>query len=59
MVQRMILNETAYFGKGAITEIVNEVQKRQFTKALIVTDKGLMQNGVAKKVIDFVPTPKS
>ncbi|MTD37520.1 lactaldehyde reductase [Erwinia sp. CPCC 100877] len=54
MVQRMILNETAYFGKGAITEIVNEVQRRQFTKALIVTDKGLMQNGVAKKVIDLL-----
>jgi lactaldehyde reductase len=58
MIQRMILNETAYFGKGAITKIVNEVQKRQFTKALIVTDKGLMQNGVAKKVIDLLAEAK-
>ena len=40
MTNRMILNETSYFGKGAIQHIPEEVTKRQLKKALIVTDKG-------------------
>lgn len=50
MANRMILNETSYFGAGAITHIVEEVQKRGFTKALLVTDKDLIKFGVATRV---------
>ncbi|MDP4152278.1 MAG: lactaldehyde reductase [Bacillota bacterium] len=50
MANRMILNETSYFGKGAIAEIVNEVKNRGFKKALVVTDKALVKFGVAGKV---------
>ncbi|MFD1900518.1 lactaldehyde reductase [Enterococcus termitis] len=53
-IHRMILNETAYFGKGSIHEIINEVRKRNFEKALVVTDKELMKNGVALKVINLL-----
>lgn len=49
-VNRMILNETAYFGKGAIREVASEARKRGFTKALVVTDKSLVKYGVATKV---------
>lgn len=50
MINRMILNETSYFGKGAIRSIVDEIKKRGFTKALIVTDKDLIKFNVATKI---------
>ncbi|MCA6997414.1 lactaldehyde reductase [Dickeya solani] len=50
MTHRMILNETSYFGSGAITHLTDEVQRRGFRKALVVTDKELMKYGVAGKV---------
>ncbi|WP_347253001.1 lactaldehyde reductase [Leminorella grimontii] len=50
MTNRMILNETSYFGPGAIAHIVDEVQKRGFKKALLVTDKDLIKFGVATRV---------
>ncbi len=51
---KMILNETSYFGRGVITELVTEVKGRGFKKALVVTDKGLMKFGVTKKVTDLL-----
>lgn len=50
MQHRMVLNETAWFGAGSIAHIVSEVNKRQFKKALLVTDKALMKAGVVEKV---------
>ncbi|MBP1048312.1 lactaldehyde reductase, partial [Enterococcus sp. BWM-S5] len=41
MANRMVLNETSYFGKGAIKEIAGEFQKRRFKKAIVITDKDL------------------
>lgn len=49
-VKRMILNETSYFGKGAIQEVANEAKMRGFKKALVVTDKDLLKFDVATKV---------
>ncbi len=51
---RMILNETSYFGKGVISEVVTEVQRRGFKKAFVVTDKDLVKFEVAKKVTDLL-----
>ncbi|AYH04613.1 lactaldehyde reductase [Pectobacterium parmentieri] len=50
MANRMILNETSYFGAGAIAQIADEVKRRGFRKALLVTDKDLVKFGVAAKV---------
>ncbi|MGM3224147.1 lactaldehyde reductase [Dickeya zeae] len=50
MTQRMILNETSYFGSGAIRHLTEEVQRRGFRKALVVTDKELVKYGVTGKV---------
>lgn len=58
MVNRMILNETSYFGKGAIESIVPEFQKRGFKKAVVVTDKGLIEHKVATRVIDLLDAAK-
>lgn len=54
MTNRMILNETSYFGKGAIQHIPEEVTKRQLKKALIVTDKGLVKAGLLAKITDLL-----
>lgn len=51
---RMILNETSYFGAGAIENITAEAKNRGFEKALIVTDKDLVKFGVVKKVTDLL-----
>ncbi|RKS87797.1 lactaldehyde reductase [Orbus hercynius] len=54
MAYRMILNETSYFGAGSINHIVDEVKKRDFNKALVVTDKDLIKFNVATKVTDLL-----
>lgn len=54
MANRIILNETSYFGAGARENIALEAKKRGFKKALLVTDKDLMKFGVAAKVIEVL-----
>ena len=50
MVKRMVLNETSYFGAGAIEVIPEEMTRRGFSKAFVVTDKDLVAAGVAAQV---------
>lgn len=50
MTNRMILNETSYFGPGSRSVLVDEVRRRGFKKALVVTDRVLMKSGIAAKV---------
>ena len=52
LANRIILNETSYFGWNAREHLVPEIQKRQFKKILVVTDETLMKCDVASKVID-------
>ena len=49
-VNKFVLNETSYFGKGAREELPEEINKRGFKKVLVVTDKTLLECGVAGKV---------
>ncbi|MBD5224637.1 MAG: lactaldehyde reductase [Bacteroidales bacterium] len=54
MIHRFILNEVSYFGPGARKELPEVVGRLGKKKALVVTDKGLIQFGVAKKVTDVL-----
>lgn len=54
MVNRFILNEVSYFGAGARKELPGVVNRLGFKKALVVTDKGLVQFGVCKMVTDVM-----
>lgn len=54
MANRMVWNPTAYFGAGAVKNIPDEVKRRGFKKALVVTDKDLIKFGVAKRVFDVL-----
>ena len=52
MANRMVLNETSYFGWNARENLVPEIKRRNFKKILLVTDETLMNCGVTKLVID-------
>ena len=58
MAERFVLNETSYFGRGARTELANEIKNRGYKKVLFVTDKSLIKCGVAKKVTDVLDKAK-
>ncbi len=51
MSNRIILNETSYFGWNARENLVPEIKRRNFKKILLVTDETLMNCGVTKLVI--------
>ncbi len=54
MVNRIILNETSYFGRGAREKLTEEIQTRNFKKVLIVTDKSLLETGTVTLVTDVL-----
>ncbi|TFC23264.1 lactaldehyde reductase [Cryobacterium sp. MDB1-18-2] len=54
MITRMIWNQTAHFGAGAISVIPGEIASRGFTKAFVVSDKVLVTTGVTGKVTSLL-----
>lgn len=54
MVHRMIWNQTAYFGPGAVDVVPDELTRRGFTKALVVSDQVLVDAGVTARVTDLL-----
>ncbi len=54
MTHRFILNEVSYFGPGSRRELPEVIARLGKKKALVVTDKGLIQFGVAKQVTDIL-----
>jgi len=53
-VNKFVLNETSYFGKGAREELPEEINKRGFRKVLVVTDKTLLECGVTSKITEVL-----
>ena len=53
-MNRFVLNETSYHGKGAIGAIPEEIKARGFKKALVASDPDLIKFGVTKKVTDVL-----
>jgi len=56
----MIWNQTAYFGAGSISVIPDELARRGFTKAMVVSDRALVEAGVTGRVtnlLDAAPFP--
>lgn len=58
MANRIVLNETSYFGPGSISVLPEEITGRNFKKALLVTDKDLVTYGVAAKVTAVLEAAK-
>ena len=57
MVYRMIFNQTAYFGRGAIKEIPAVAKQHGFTKAFIVTDPVPLETPVTPARVRREPAP--
>ena len=53
-MNRFVLNETSYHGKGAINAIPEEIKARGFKKAFVASDPDLIKFGVSKKVTDIL-----
>lgn len=58
MANRIVLNETSYFGWGAREVLVDEIKKRKFKRALVVTDETLLKIGLTDKVTKLLDDNK-
>ena len=56
-MNRIILNETSYFGYGAREAVAEEISRRGFKKALVVTQNNILNN-VTSKVIEILDDNK-
>lgn len=54
MINRIKLNETSYFGRGAREKLAEEIEARHFQKILVVTDKSLLETGTVDLVTDVL-----
>ena len=54
MINRVVLNETSYFGRGSRKKLGEELKARGLSKVLLVTDFNLMEANVTKMVIDVL-----
>ena len=54
MINRVVLNETSYFGRGSRRKLTEELNKRGFKKVLVVSDKIIKQAGVTGRVTSLL-----
>ena len=57
-MNRFVLNETSYHGKGAIASIADEVNARGFKKVFVASDPDLIKFGVTGKVLAVLDAAK-
>ena len=53
-MQRIILNETSYFGAGCRREAIHEFRRNKFKKVFLATDASLVKCGVLKLLTDML-----
>ncbi len=53
-VQKFVLNETSYFGRGAREVLPEEIRARGFQKVLLVTDEALRTAGVTEHIVHIL-----
>ena len=54
MINRVVLNETSYFGRGSRKKLADEIKSRGFRKVLLVSDNTLVEAKVTKLVTDVL-----
>lgn len=52
MINRIVLNETSYYGRGSRSKVAEEIKQRGYSKILVVTDKTLTESKVSTMVTD-------
>ena len=58
MINRIVLNETSYFGRGSREKVSEEINGRKLKKALVVTDSGIAKSGVLGMVTAYLDQSK-
>ena len=54
MVNRIVLNETSYFGRNSREKLIEEINSRNYQRLLVVTDAGIVRAGIANTVLDLL-----
>ena len=54
MINRVVLNETSYFGRGSRRKIVDEIKSRGYEKILVISDINLLEANVTTMVTDIL-----
>ncbi len=57
-MNRFVLNETSYHGKGAIAAVADEVKARGYKKVFVASDPNLIKFGVTGKVLGVLDNAK-
>lgn len=54
MINRVVLNETSYFGRGSRTKLADEIKNRGYRNILLVSDRVLKEANVEKMVSEVL-----
>ena len=54
MINRIVLNETSYFGRKSREKLSEELNARGYKEVLLVTDRNLVESGIVKMVTEFI-----
>lgn len=54
MINRVVLNETSYFGRGSRTKLADEIKNRGYQNILLVSDKVLKEANVERMVSEIL-----
>lgn len=53
-MNKLVFNRACFFGSDTINVLINEIQNNHFKKAFIITDNGLIECGLAQKIISIL-----
>lgn len=53
-MDKMVFNRACFVGSESINVLIDEIQNNHFKKAFIVTDNGLIECGIAQKIISLL-----
>ena len=54
MINRIILNETSYFGRGSRFKLIEELKSRGFKRLLVVSDQNLVEANVTTMITNML-----
>lgn len=58
MINKFVFNETSYLGWGARKNLIDEIKRRNFKKALLVTGKEILNLGITNMVTSMLDENK-
>lgn len=58
MINRIVLNETSYFGRGSRNKIIDEIKSHGYSKILVVTDRTLTEANVSTLITNELDKEK-